>query len=88
MSQSRKIHSPWRVSELTRRELEVLTYVASGASNVEIAAALFLGEATVKTHVSHMLTKLGQRDRVGLVAWAFRHGVVAADRPPSSREEN
>lgn len=62
---------------LTARELEVLTLVARGASNGEIAAALFLGGATVKTHVSHMLTKLGRRDRVGLVAWAYENGVIA-----------
>ncbi|MGW5580865.1 response regulator [Micromonospora chokoriensis] len=67
------------VPELTGRELEVLSHVANGASNSEIAAVLFLGEATVKTHVSHMLRKLGVRDRVGLVAWAYRQGIVKFD---------
>jgi DNA-binding NarL/FixJ family response regulator len=68
---------PAELSELTPREVEVLTLVAKGRSNGEIAADLVLSEATVKTHVKHILAKLGVRDRVQAVVFAYEAGLVA-----------
>jgi DNA-binding NarL/FixJ family response regulator len=67
---------PPGLATLTERELEVFTAVARGLSNSEIAAALYLGEATVKTHVGRVLAKLSVRDRVQAVVLAYESGIV------------
>jgi DNA-binding NarL/FixJ family response regulator len=65
-----------RLEELTEREHEVLRLMARGATNAEIAAALFVAEATVKTHVGSIFGKLGVRDRAAAIVFAYDHGVV------------
>ncbi len=65
-----------RLTELSARETDVLRLIAPGSSNAQIGHALFLSEATVKTYVSRMLTKLDLRDRVQLAVFAYESGLV------------
>jgi DNA-binding NarL/FixJ family response regulator len=69
--------------ELTDRELDVMRLVAKGMTNAEIADALFLGEATVKTHVGRILSKLDLRDRVQVVVVAYESGLVTPGGDPT-----
>jgi DNA-binding NarL/FixJ family response regulator len=64
------------IANLTRREMEILAYVSRGASNADIAEALFVSEGTVKSHVSNILRKLGKRDRTQLALYAVEKGLT------------
>lgn len=71
-----KAHAHDRVADLTERETDVLRLIAKGATNHEIGEALFISEATVKSHVGRLFTKLGARDRPAAIVFAYEHGLV------------
>lgn len=77
--------SPPQLAELTTRELEILRLVAGGRSNREVAAELVVSEATVKSHFSRVLAKLGLRDRVQAVVFAYEHAIVTPGDTTSRR---
>lgn len=70
-------HAAARAEQLTERELEVLRRMAAGENNTEIAAALVVSVATVKSHVGSLFLKLGTRDRAAAIVYAYQHGIVA-----------
>jgi DNA-binding NarL/FixJ family response regulator len=74
---------PPGLDTLTDREVSVLRLIARGHSNAEIAAGLFLSQTTVKTHVAHVFSKLGLRDRAQAVVVAYESGLVEPGEPPS-----
>ncbi|MET0729564.1 MAG: LuxR C-terminal-related transcriptional regulator [Solirubrobacterales bacterium] len=71
------------LDELTDRELEVLKLLTRGQSNAEIAQTLVITDATAKTHVAHVLTKLGLRDRVQAVIYAYESGLIQPGQAPT-----
>ncbi|MER5199786.1 response regulator transcription factor [Streptomyces sp. NPDC002755] len=81
--ETEQLATPEQLATLTPREAEVLTLVAAGLSNDDIAARLFVATVTVKTHVNRTMAKLHVRDRAQLVVIAYQSGLVGAPTPPA-----
>lgn len=80
---------PRELDDLTERELDVFRLIARGHSNAEIGRELYISDTTVKTHITHILQKLGLRDRVQAVVLAYQTGIFEAEaRRPSGRDES
>jgi len=79
---TRRATPPKELDDLSEREREVFRLIARGLSNAEIGQELYIGETTVKTHVTHILQKLNLRDRVQAVVLAYQTGTFEADAPP------
>ena len=71
------------VEGLTRREADVVRLIAQGLNNRQVAKEMFVSEATVKSHLNHILAKLAMQDRAALIAWAWRHGLAGTAGNPS-----
>ena len=71
------------VEGLTRREADVVRLIAQGLNNRQVAKEMFVSEATVKSHLNHILAKLAMQDRAALIAWAWRHGLAGTAGSPS-----
>lgn len=82
MAKPRPGHATPELAQLTDRERDVFEHLAAGLSNADIARAMFVSEATVKTHINRLFTKLGVRDRVQAVIFAYESGFVAPGPTP------
>lgn len=86
------VDAPGEVAEaagaagLTRREADVVRLVAQGLNNRQVAKDLVVSEATVKTHLNHILAKLAMQDRAALIAWAWRHGLAGSSGAPEAAD--
>ena len=82
MAKPRPGHTTPELAQLTDRERDVFEHLAAGLSNADIARAMFVSEATVKTHINRLFTKLGVRDRVQAVIFAYESGFVSPGPTP------